>query len=794
MESARFILRNIIKNPLFSIVNIAGLTIAFASIFFIFLNVSYVSNYDKYHELGDRIYRISGKLVTADNESYHAKVGPALGPMMMEVFPEIENTCRMHVSEKVLFSQPNIDETFTEEMYHTDKSILKMFTLSLLFGSEDEALNGPDKLVLCESLAKKIFGEIDVVGNELMVDNKTCTVSAVMKDLPSNSHHNIKALMSLPVKFNNTNKMINSMGQEACWMPNCYTFILLREQSIIGTIESGFQDFYKQHMAGFGEKINTQFDLVPTPLYDLHFSRYFDFDLPKENYSYIYLLSAIGIFILIIAGINFLNLFSSTFVTRIKVLRIKKINGASSKGLLRTIFIELLIIVLASLVLGFGLVFLLKNHIESSFKLPIQHSPEVLITLAIIITLCLVILFSICYVPFAKLFISDSVPHIERLKSQRVSIFGKGTNQPFIVLQFVISIILISSTFIVKKQLNYIFDYDIGYEKENILMLDLKAPGMSPGRYHAFKSELDKSPLIESTAFSSHIPGENLNSFHLSVDKGGEEVRIIALDMLIDADYFSLMDMDMLKGNKFSGQPSSNERYAIINQAFVNTCGYGEDVINNKIEGLKITGFVNDAIYNSLHSKARPIVYIHAAPQGYGYLNIKLSASNIKAAIAFIKKAYNDVFHEQAPSLKFMDSTIEQMYQEDIRHGKYINIFSMLSIFISCLGLFGISVINFKNRIKEIGIRKVNGAKITEILAMLNKDFVKWVAIAFVIACPIAYYAMNKWLENFAYKTTLSWWIFALAGLLALGIALLTVSWQSWRAATRNPVEALRYE
>ena len=299
--------------------------------------------------------------------------------------------------------------------------------------------------------------------------------------------------------------------------------------------------------------------------------------------------------------------------------------------------------------------------------------------------------------------------------------------------------------------------------------------------------------MIKTAALSSHIPGEELSSFHFPVTKNGEKIRIIAYNIKVDPEYFDLMNMTFLNGQGFNPE-SNNTNKVLMNQAMMKKCGFTENIVGKQFNQYKISGIIKDVHFNSLHTHLKPMAFFSASEVQQGYMNIRLATSDLRSAMDYIKQSFRNFYPHLPYHYSFLDKTIEKMYETEKKHGIFLNAFAILSILIACIGLLGISITSGKLRIKEIGIRKVNGAKIPQILKLLNSDFLILIAIAFVIACPIAWYAMKRWLQNFAYKTEISWWIFALAGVIALGVALLTVSWQSWRAARRNPVEALRYE
>jgi len=335
----------------------------------------------------------------------------------------------------------------------------------------------------------------------------------------------------------------------------------------------------------------------------------------------------------------------------------------------------------------------------------------------------------------------------------------------------------------------------MGFDQNNVVLLKLNKTICTPQAVASLKQELERNPDVESAAFSAHSPGEVLGSLHFEIDRDGKKVSKIVNSMGIDYDYIPLMKMELAEGRNFDvSRADDNFKSVIVNEAAIEFCGLIPPIAGQQIEGVTIVGVLKDVCFNSLHNQTEPLLFFLDA-QKVGYLNVRLKANaKLTTAVAGLQQVWKSFYKGEPLDMQFLDNRVKMLYNDDYGKSKLIRVFTVVIFLISLMGLFNVAVMQTRQKTKEIGVRKVNGARVSEVMNMLNRSFLLGVVISFIIAIPIAWYAMHRWLENFAYKTELSWWIFALAGLMALAIALLTVSWQSWKAATRNPVEALRYE
>ena len=792
LQIFRTAIKNVFNRSNSSAISLLGLTIAFVSIFYIYSYVSYELSYDTKYKNADRIYRISGEIVASENTMTHAILGPLMGQGLKDEFPEVEEFARLSSFRQAIFLENNKEKFKIEEAYIADHSVFDMFSLEFVYGDTSKALVAPDQVVINQSLSEKIFGKINPVGKILKQNNRALTIQGVIKDSPTNVHHKLNVLFSKPdFDVSSLDPMSHSEG---FWMPSAYTFIRLKPKCNISAITGNFGAFYTKYMATFGTQINSKFNLIAIPMKDLHFSRYMSYDFPKGNKSYTYILVYVGLFIFLIAFFNYGNLLVFQSISNSKNIGIKKIIGASRLSLYFQFLVGSVLFVSVSVVLAlilFRLSLPYSKIITSITPSELVKGNGILLVSVLLIALTS---FISSLVPFFNQYKKQGLSLITTENSTKITIKGLRFGKSVAVAQFALSVILIIASIAITKQLRFLVDSDMGFDKNNVVLVNLPNENINLQQVNSLKAELEKSKLVARTAVSSHVPGEVLASLAFQIDKEGQKVTKIVNHMRIDYDYIPLMGMELKAGRNFDVQHTTDEKQSIVvNQAFVDFCGLDDSILDTGIAGVKVIGILKDVCFNSLHTQAEPVLF-DLNDRSNGYLNVKLSTPNINQAINSIKKTWESFFPEAPFEYHFLDQRVAMLYENDSKKNILVQLFAIVSILISAMGFLNLASIISKQKTKEIGIRKVNGAKISEILILLNRDFVKWVAIAFVIATPIAWYAIHKWLENFAYKTSLSWWIFALAGLLALGIALLTVSWQSWKAATRNPVEALRYE
>ena len=700
-----------------------------------------------------------------------------LSPFLKDNFPEVTQSTRFAKQFGGRYLKWG-DKEFLEQGLAIEPSFFDVFTVDFIRGDAGSIQDKPNSILISQRLATKFFGNQDPVNQTItfVVSNenaKPYQVSGVYKNIPENSSLQFDFL--IPVNISPSDNWY-SFGFS--------TFILLPNKIDRTKLNEKIAQCYK------GQELNFKIDWYLHPLKEMHFhSDFQQFVYHPGDIQYVYIFAIAGIFIMLIAIINFISLISILFSNRIKEAGIRKITGATKNKLAFTFLAEPLILVFCSLFLTFILVETFQPAFNSfsGNNIPSLHH-NYLILLALVV----LILFVGTVAGILPGILIAGVKPIDAV-NQRKILNKAGFRKHLMVLQFTLSIILLSSTLLINKQLNYIFQKDLGFQKENIIHIQLK--GNIDEKYKVVKQEILNNPMIETVSNNSPLLSSGIETPGWSWEGSKPDEKHSVAQIQADNDFIKAFDIKLVQGNYFS-EGNSNANQVVINEEAAKVMNMVNPIhqhLQLKGKDYEIIGVTNNFHSRHFSHSIRPL-FIFYSNRGH-HLYIKYDNTVDKASVInSINKVYGKFNPDFPFEYQFFPDEFISIYRNEHRMFELLFYFVIVAFLTLCFGLYALSKQIALNKTKEIGIRKVNGARISEMMAMLNRDFVKWVAIAFVIATPVAYYAMNKWLENFAYKTTLSWWIFALAGVLALGIALLTVSWQSWRAASRNPVEALRYE
>ncbi|MGV8093701.1 MAG: ABC transporter permease [Mangrovibacterium sp.] len=784
----RFIIniaRSIKRNPLYTAINSIGLVIGFVCVVFITCWIKNELSYDRFHQNVNDIYRVHRYFYDANGtENLHLPfVAPPIAPLLKDEFSEIE-----HISRVIHTGMPlslNDQKIIEPDVCFAEPDILKIFTFEGV-SPKDDLITEPFTAVISENIAKKYFKGEHAIGHTLECfddygNNYNLRITGVFKDWNQSSHFHPEIFISF-----STYESVVGEDELKDWGSNNYeTFALMKHQPEEMDVRlDAFINKYFENGTSW-TKIRME------KLSDIHFNWY-------GNRSYIYILSSIALLILFLGSINYMNLNTAIYARRIKEIQIKKIAGASSKRIVTQLITESVFLCMIALVIAMFIVSFTLPGFDQIFNsyLSFQVSRNMDLITGFFLLSVFVGIFSGLYPAFFTL-------------SNKISVLSKpGNSNPgkmsfrnaLVVFQFFVSIALIISFLAVNKQLNFLRNKNMGFNKENVITF-YASPNLL-GKLDVFRNELTQNPNIISICGSKRVPSQPLaDSNEAKVLHNGtmEPLGFRVANVRIDEYFIPTYEIKLIAGRNITDQKKEEAEY-LINRSAVEKIGWespeaalGQFIEYGGKKG-KVVGVVENFHYESLHSAVFPII-LYNDPSTFNRISIRISPANLNNTIAFIERIWQNYDIMDTPfSYEFIDERLAQLYQSEEHTRTIFSFFMVLAISIAILGLFGLSLFMMERRTKEIGVRKVNGAKVSEIMTMLNGDFVKWVFIAFIIATPVAWYAMHKWLENFAYKTTLSWWIFALAGLLALGIALLTVSWQSWKAATRNPVEALRYE
>ena len=779
----KIILRNFRRFPVYSLLNIGGLAIGMTCTFLILLWVQDEISYDKFYKDADNLYRVLENQHYAGGEIFPVAVTPSgLAPALKEKFPEIFRSSR-YSSNWWLAQKGN--EFVNERFVSIDKDFLKMFDIQFVKGDVSTALNEPHSLVMTEEMAKKYFGDENPLGKTLNVDRKYLfTVTGVVKKLPHNSHLGFDLL--IPFEFlKETGTDINNWGNNSY-----YTYVELQKDADPSAVDAKIKDFIKKYNKGS----TTDIFLQNVQKIHLYSSGKYTADIGGlGDITHVKIFSIVALLILIIACINFMNLSTAQSARRAKEIGMRKVVGASKRKIILQFFGESIFMAFVAHIIAMILVELLLptfNNISGK-QLDINYQ-----SINLYVILLSIILFTgLLAGSYPALFLSSFNP-LSIIKGVNNKNQGNaGFRRVLVIIQFSLSVFLIICTLIIGSQLRYIQNIKLGLNKDNIGYFwfgkDIQKKRV------ALKSELVKNPDIISASISNQLPtnvGNSSDGFKWEGKNPDEDVLFHLL--AVDEDYAETFKLKMEEGRFFSTDYPSDSFAVVINEKAAEVIGY-KDPIGKPLSvwqyNLHIIGVVKDFHFKSVHNKIEPLV-MFMNPDWFNIFFVRMNPENITETVKFIEKTVKKFDPVSPVYFKFLDKDYDNLYRSENQMGKIFNYFSLLAIIISCLGLLGLSSFMAERRTKEIGVRKVNGAKNNEIFILLSKEFTVWVIISFLIASPLAWYAMNKWLHSYAYHTQMEGWIFAVAGIAALAVALLTVSFQSFKAAGKNPVEALRYE
>jgi putative ABC transport system permease protein len=739
-------------------------------------------SYDRHFEHADDLYRVIEKQKSqGGEETLFAPTLSAVAPALKNEYPEIIRSSRIMHTPLTLKKK---DEFIEETVIAVDKDFFKMFSVKFVRGDINTAFNEPHSIVITEETARKYFNNEDALGKTLPSRGFLVTVTGVVKPLPHNSHIRFDFLIS-------SDFFVESGAPIYNWEDRgrCYSYVELKNGTDSNLVDKKIRNFIGTHKKGSDAEILLQ-NIKKIHLYS---SGKYNYDISGNgDIKYVMILGIIAVLIMLIACINFMNLSTAQSIRRAREIGVRKVAGANKQKIIIQFLGESLLIILVALAIAMILVELLLSGYNNLIGKQLDVNYQ---NVSLYIGLITIVLFCGLLAGGYPAFYLSSFKPLEIIKGAINKNPGDTkSRRALVIFQFSLSIMLIICTLIIRNQLNYMQNKKLGFNKDNIgyFMFPIR-PG--DPKLEALKKELCKNPdIISVTKGYSPINLEfTSGGYHWAEKKPDEDVLFHHLDT--DEDYAKTFQLEIKEGRFFSSEFTTDATAIVINENAAAAMGLknpvGEVLTTPWGAKLTIIGVLKDFHIQSLHHKIEPLMMQKGESNN---LYVKMKPDHIPATVEFINKTFKS-FNPGLPiDFHFLDDDFDNLYQTEKRMSKIFSYFSLLAIFISCLGLIGLSLFMTGLRTKEIGIRKTNGAKNLEIFSLLSKEFIGWVLISILISSPVAWYAMHRWLENFAYKTNLSWWIFALAGLLALGIALLTVSWQSWRAATRNPVEALRYE
>jgi len=792
-------IRNFNSQKKISLLNLLGLSIGMTVAILIFYFVNFEMNYDNFHKDGNLIYRIISIHKGTGGTDYFAST-PL--PLPDVVRTDIKDAAMTTSLSDILSEDESVlvgnQAYYNLTGYATDSCFLKMFNFPLITGDPKTVFDNPGLVVITQSTAKKLFGNENPMGKELIIDKFSFTVAGIMKDLPENSIFKFNLLVSHLI----LNKIHPDLAR-LWWYGGPMTFIKINPNQNIASIKADLALIPDKYFPDFLKGRET-YDIQPLDTCHLD-NRILRDVKPPVSSKYLNILMAIAIAVLFIACANFINLSTSQSEKRARETAIRKLSGGGRFQISCLFIGEAVTLSLIALVVAAYLstLFLPWFNILAQRNLYIDFTNVRIIMSVLLFGVLTGILSGI----YPALLFSKYQP-VQMLQSRIKTTRNKsGFRKGFIIIQFLITIVLISSQLFIGKQVSFMKNHDLGFNVENLLSIPLYTNDENKRLAFArlFSESLENEAVtygIKGITLSENVPGNFFPNRFATIPEGAspEDSKEMIVTSL-DEHFAEVFHIPIVSGRNLSDTITPDRSAnVLINETAALKFGWNNPVgkhlrFKHEEKPVTVVGVLKDINFKSLQSPVEPVVYRYAGENWLaGYLTIRINRSDYLRTIKFIRTTWEKL----APDVSFQYFFIKDKYLEkylgEERLAKIVGTFAMIAVFLSCLGLFAMVAYLSVRRTKEIGIRKINGAKVIQVMIMLSMDFLNWITIAFVIACPISLYAMHKWIQNFAYKTELSWWIFGLAGIIALGIALLTVGWQSWRAATRNPVEALRYE
>ncbi len=788
--------RNIKRNKMYSLLNMLGLAVGMACSILILLYLQYEFSFDRYHKNADNIYRVAREL--HPGHSHGGKTKAASTPVQLKdaliaECAEVKNGVRIVSRSNRLLVYRN--KSYLEDnIIFADPDFFNFFSFQLMKGDPNIVLKDPASIVLSEDMAEKYFGNEDPVGKVINFNNaKDVVVTGIMKNVPANSHF----------KMNFTVPLVNVIDQNSSysWGNNMVlTYISLREGADPGELEDKFPSLFKKHYREDENSTDrTYVNHFTQPLTKIHMYSDLDGELSNNNdIRTVLIIASIAFLILIIACINYMNLATARSVQRSREVGVRKVVGAQRKQLIRQFFSEAAVFTFLALVLSGVLVILVlpffNNFVDRELSLSLIKNARFLLSVSAVTAV--VILFAGSY---PALFISSFKPVVVLRGSLSGKSKGSVLRNILVVFQFSISIMLIISTFVVKDQLSFLRNTDVGYTKDQVVIINLRDRNVSRN-LEAVKTELKRSPDVIAAGSSSFLPYGRFSQTQPNFPGKPEDFENFDVYVgRVDHDYVDLYDIKLADGRNFSRDfPSDKQAAFLFNESLANRLGWdpavGKEYMHWGRKKGKVVGVMKDFHFHTLHRGIEPMYLFFEEGMNFYYLSVKIKGTNIPGTMEYLQEKMRGFSPNYPFEYSFFDEVFDRAYRTEIRMEKIFSVFAYIAIFVACLGLFGLASFTAEQKTKEIGVRKVLGAGASNIIILLSKEFTKWVLFANLIAWPASYFIMNMWLRNFAFRTNISIDLFLLASGIALFIALLTVSTQSVKAARTDPVKSLKYE
>ncbi|UTA66715.1 FtsX-like permease family protein [Emticicia sp. 21SJ11W-3] len=796
--------RNLRKNMTFGSINLFGLVTGLTTCLLIFLYVSDELSFDQYHTKADRIYRIDNELKFNGNHYDMAVSSPAMGQVFKGAFPEIENYVRLRWLGDLIFKKDGQIQNVNRVAF-ADSTLFEIFTFKQLAGNLSTALNEPNAIVLTKKIALKLYNSTNIVGQNFVSDNKIYKVTAVIDDIPKQTHYNFDAFVPM---------QNDEWSRKNTWLSQNYnTYLLLRKDANVMALERKLYKMNHERLSLELKAVINQTladflkggglaDISLMPVRDIHLRSHKVAELDGNgNPENVYIFSVIGFLILLLASFNYTNLSTAVAASRAKEVGMRKVMGSGKLSIVMQFLTESFALSFIALFISYALLFVLLPSFNELAGKSLAYA-EILQPGLLLSSLALMFALSLFSGAYPAFYISSFVPS-QVLKGKVANGFRSGWfRNSLVVFQFSITIILLIGTIVIYRQLDFIKHKDLGFNRNQVLILHNM--GSFGDKTESFKKELLTIAGVEKVALSDFLPVNNYRSNNTFFKTATADVSgsVTMQNWWVDEDYLSTLGIKLLKGRNFSKEFGTDSSAIILNEIAAKKFG-GESILNKqifylsninsgKVGSYTVIGIVKNFNFSNLREEITPLSFIYSKQANS--LSLKISSQDLPGVISQVESKWKARVPEQAMNYSFMDEDFNRQYDVDRKTGKIATSFALLAILIASLGLLGLVLYAVELRTKEIGIRKVLGASIRSVYTLLTREFMVLVAVAMLVAFPAGYYLMHRWLQDFAYHIDIEWWVFAVAGAFTIGVALLTVSYQAIKAALMNPVRSLKSE
>ncbi len=783
----KVVLRNFKRNPIFNLISVISLTIGIVCCLLIILYISHELSYDRFHENGKWIYRVAMASFSSEGTEKTGNTTAAVGPSFLEEIPEVEQMARLRYPEGGYY-QYNGKQFYDRAIIYADSSLLQLFSFTLVSGNPETILRDPYSVVLTEETANRIFGDRNPVGEQLVLNGDNYMVTGIIKSPPIKSHIRFSSIISFSTLYEDSRFYMDWNGG---WQ--YFTYIKLHEGASLERLEERMPDFMYRHINHLYEQVGSRLEPIFQPLFSIHMNGEIgDGFGPGGNKIALLVYSAIALFILVIASINFMNLSTARATARAKEVGIRKVVGAFRRKIIWQFLSESIFLS----VFGLFLAMILIEIILPGFNTMIGRE-LILYSLSnwkiFILLPVLVVIVGLISGSYPSFYTSAFQP-TQIIKGNTAQSPGSpGVRNILVLIQFIISTVLIISTLVIYFQIGYMKDKDVGYDKKNIVVIPMIEEG-TRSKYQVIKTELSAIPEISGISASSDYPGHQITSNGYLPEGYDESMMINVFD--VDYDFLETYGLEVVQGRGFSEEFPSDKNDYVINEKLAEVLGWKEPVgkIIKRGSDHKVIGVVKDFNFTTLHEEIKPLIFSMNPYMGYRYLSLSLSETRSRESIESIRIIWENLFPGSEFRYIFLEDEFQSVYRAEIRFGETLFYFSILAILIACMGLFGLASYTTLQRTKEIGIRKVMGASSGRIIKLFTYNFSKWIILANLIAWPLAYFFMKKWLQNFNYRIDFPVWILIAVAVGISMVALLTISFHTIKVANTQPAQTLKYE